>query len=29
VKHHDRLIEQLYEARHRYSPQIDFSFLSE
>ena len=24
---HDRLIEDLYQARHRHAPQIDFSYL--
>ncbi|WP_374486535.1 hypothetical protein [Zoogloea sp.] len=28
-EHHDRVIDELYEARHRNAPQIDFSFLEE
>lgn len=28
-EHHDRVIEDLYQARHRTAPQIDFSYLEE
>lgn len=28
-EYHDRVIEDLYQARHRNAPQIDFSYLEE
>lgn len=29
AKHHDRVIDDLYKARHRNAPQIDFSYLND
>lgn len=28
-EYHDRVIDDLYQARHRNAPQIDFSYLEE